>query len=131
MKIVAPMIPNLPDGVPCRVILIERDLDEILASQRDMIARRGREVDQTPARLNRLRQEYLRLIVWAKGFLAGRQSTSLMCVSRSAILGDPEKAAEAINRFLGGTLEVPRMASEVKPELNRQRGRHSTYTEGM
>ena len=70
VKIVAPMIPNLPDGVPCRVILIERDLDEILASQRQMISRRGREVEQSPARLNRLRQEYLRLIVWAKGFLA-------------------------------------------------------------
>src|SRR5580698_469506 len=30
IKIVAPMIPNLPDGVPCRVILIERDIEEIL-----------------------------------------------------------------------------------------------------
>ena len=41
VKIVAPMIPNLPDGVPCRVILIERDLDEILASQRQIISRRA------------------------------------------------------------------------------------------
>jgi len=123
VKIVAPMIPNLPDGVPCRVILIERDLEEILASQRQMIVRRGREVEQTPARLNRLRQEYLRLILWAKGFLAGRPSTSLMCVNRNAILSDPQKAAEAINRFLGGNLRVDLMAAEVKPELNRQRVR--------
>ena len=123
IKIVAPMIPNLPDGVPCRVILIERDLEEILASQRQMIARRGREVEQTPARLNRLRQEYLRLIVWSKGFLAGRPNTSLMCVNRNAILREPQKAAEALNRFLGGNLQVDRMAAEVKPELNRQRAR--------
>ena len=104
------------------VILIERDIEEILASQRQMISRRGREVEQTPARLNRLRQEYLRLIVWAKGFLAGRPSTSLMCVNRGAILRDPQRAAEALNRFLGGNLHVERMAAEVKPELNRQRG---------
>ncbi len=121
IKIVAPMIPNLPDGVPCRVILIERDLEEILASQRQMISRRGREVEQSPARLNRLRQEYLRLIVWSKGFLAGRPSTSLMCVNRAAILRDPQRAAEALNRFLGGNLQTECMAAEVKPELNRQR----------
>ena len=121
VKIVAPMIPNLPDDLPCRVILIERDIEEILASQRQMILRRGREVDETPARLNRLRQEYLRLIVWAKGFLASRPSTSLMCVNRAAILRDPRRAAEAFNRFLGGNLRTDRMAEEVKPELNRQR----------
>lgn len=120
VKIVAPMIQVLPDDVPCRVILIERDLNEILASQRQMIARRGRDLDQTPARTNRLKQEYLRLIVWAKGYLAGRAGTKLMCVDRDAVLRDPRAAAEAINRFLGGTLEVDRMAAEVKPELNRQ-----------
>jgi predicted AlkP superfamily phosphohydrolase/phosphomutase/tetratricopeptide (TPR) repeat protein len=126
VKIVAPMIPNLPDGVPCRVILIERDIEEILASQRQMISRRGREVNQTAARVNRLRQEYLRLIVWSKGFLAGRPSTSLMCVNRAAILRDPQRAAEALNRFLGGNLQVDLMAAEVKPELHRQKGSSGT-----
>lgn len=122
VKIVAPMIPNLPAGVPCRVILIERDLNEILASQSQMIVRRGREADQSPARLNRLKQEYLRLIVWVKGFLAGRPQTHLMCVDRNAILRDPAGAAEAMNRFLGGALNTERMAAEVHPELHRQRG---------
>jgi hypothetical protein len=120
------MIPNVPDGVPCRVILIERNIEEILASQRQMISRRGREMEQTPARLDRLRQEYLRLIVWAKGFLAGRPDTNLMCVNRNAILSNPQKAAEALNRFLGGTLDERRMAAEVKPQLNRQNVRPIT-----
>jgi predicted AlkP superfamily phosphohydrolase/phosphomutase/tetratricopeptide (TPR) repeat protein len=126
VKIVAPMIQYLPEGVPCRVILIERDLDEILASQRQMIARRRREVDQNPARLNRLKQEYLRLIVWAKGYLAGRPNTKLMCVDRNAILRDPQRAAEAMNRFLGSNLDVARMAAEVDPKLHRQRGGFTT-----
>jgi len=131
VKIVAPMIPNLPDGVPCRVILIERDLNDILASQRQMIARRGREVDQTPARLGRLKQEYLRLIVWSKSFLAARPATKLMCVDRGAIMRDPGTAAELINSFLGGGLNVGHMAAEVKPELDRQRGQPSTkYSTG-
>ena len=122
VKIVAPMIPNLPEGMPCRVILIERDLNAILASQREMIARRGHELAQTPARATRLKQEYLRLIVWTKGFLAARPGTKLMCVDRTAILRDPQAAAEVINLFLGGSLNVALMAAEVKPELERQRG---------
>jgi len=72
------MIQDLPDDIPCRVILIERDLNEILASQRQMIARRGREVDQTAARINRLKQEYLRLIHLGQGLFAGRPATKLM-----------------------------------------------------
>lgn len=119
IKIVAPMIQSLPEGIPCRVILIERNLDDILASQRQMIARRGRTVDQAPARVNRLKQEYLRLIVWTKGFLAGRPGTKLMCVDRNAVLRDPRRAAEAFNRFLGGNLAVDKMVAEVKPELDR------------
>jgi hypothetical protein len=121
VKIVAPMIPHLPAGVPCRVILIERDLSDILASQREMIARRGREMDVTPARMNRLRQEYLRLIVWTKGFLAGRPGTSLLCVNRNAILSNPRVAAETINRFLGGNLGVNEMSAEVRPALDRHK----------
>lgn len=120
VKIVAPLIPGLPDTVPCRVILIERDFDEILASQRQMIARRGRKVEQTPERVKRLQQEYLRLIIWTKGFLAGRPGTRLMCVNRKAVLLDPLAAADALNRFLGGNLDAPRMSREVKVELNRQ-----------
>jgi len=121
VKIVAPMIPNLPEGLSCRVVLIERDLDEILASQQQMILRRGRDVEQTEARRNRLKQEYLRMVVWTKGFLAGRPNTKLMCVDRNAVLRNPQAAAEAINRFLGGNLDVESMAGEVKPELHRQR----------
>ncbi len=120
VKIVAPMIQNLPQGIPCRVILIERNLEDILASQRKMIERRGGKSDAASARENRLKQEYLRLIVWTKGYLAGRPQTKLMCVNRNAVIGSPARAAAALNSFLGGNLSESKMAAEVKPELDRQ-----------
>jgi hypothetical protein len=120
VKIVAPLIPHLPDGIPCRVLLTERDINDIIASQRQMMLRRGRSVSETPARLARLKNEYLRLVVWTKGFLASRPGTKLLCLDRNAVIRDPRRAAEAINRFLGGNLDVDRMAGEVKPELSRQ-----------
>lgn len=120
VKIVAPLISHLPDGVACRVLLTERDINDIIASQRQMMLRRGRSVSETPARLARLKTEYLRLIVWTKGFLASRPGTKLLCLDRNAVIRDPRRAADAINRFLGGNLDVDRMAGEVKPELSRQ-----------
>ena len=41
VKIVAPLLAALPPGLPCRVILSERDLDEVLDSQERMLARRN------------------------------------------------------------------------------------------
>jgi predicted AlkP superfamily phosphohydrolase/phosphomutase/tetratricopeptide (TPR) repeat protein len=120
VKIVAPLIPHLPDGVACRVLLTERDINDIIASQRQMMLRRGRSVSETPDRLARLKNEYLRLVVWTKGFLASRPDTKLLCLDRNAVIRDPRQAAEAINRFLGGNLDVERMTAEVKPELSRQ-----------
>lgn len=120
IKIVAPLIPQLPDGVACRVLLTERNINDIIASQSQMMRRRGRSVSETPERLARLRNEYLRLVVWTKGFLASRPGTKLLCLDRNAVIRDPRRAAEAINRFLGGNLDVERMAAEVKPELSRQ-----------
>ncbi len=41
VKIVAPLLAALPHGLACRVILSERDLDEILDSQERMLVRRN------------------------------------------------------------------------------------------
>ncbi len=120
VKIVAPMIGNLPAGLPCRVILIERNLDEILASQEQMIARKANATEHTPEQRKRLRQEYLRLVIRTKAFLSKRLDTELMCLDRDTVLKNPHATAETINRFLGGQLNVPLMAVQVKPELHRQ-----------
>ena len=41
IKIIAPLLSALPPGLPCRVILCERDLDEVLDSQERMLLRRN------------------------------------------------------------------------------------------
>ena len=41
LKVVAPLVSSLPAGCNYRVLLIERDYAEILASQAKMIVRRG------------------------------------------------------------------------------------------
>jgi predicted AlkP superfamily phosphohydrolase/phosphomutase/tetratricopeptide (TPR) repeat protein len=120
VKIVAPLIPDVPLDTAMRVVFIERDLDEILASQGKMIARRGEQIADTPARRARLKDQYEKSVLRVKTFLANRPQTHLLSLDRTAVLKDPTQAADALNRFLGGGLDSARMAAEVEPSLNRQ-----------
>ncbi|HEV2447035.1 MAG TPA: tetratricopeptide repeat protein, partial [Candidatus Sulfopaludibacter sp.] len=121
VKIVAPLLSALPAGESYRVIFMERNLDEILASQAQMMARRGEAVEDTPARRARLREEYSRLVQSVRALLGGRADVEVLYLGRESVLREPRAAAEAIDRFLGGGLPVEAMAAQVKPELHRQR----------
>ena len=62
VKVVAPLVAWLPDGLRYRAIFIERDLDEVLASQAEMLRNlnAGEAVSDSPERRARLRREYAR-----------------------------------------------------------------------
>jgi len=131
VKIVAPLLPALPPEPACRVILIERDLNEILDSQAQMLLRRGENLADTPERRDRLKDAYTRTLQRAKTFLRGRKATRLLVLRRDQVLADPVRAAAEIGVFLGLEDAAARMAAEVDPRLHRQRGnpvRHRTDT---
>jgi hypothetical protein len=103
------------------VIFIERHLSEVLASQDQMLERRGEQVQHTPERQTRLCDEYSRQVQALKVLLARRPGLDVLFLKREEILRDSRAAAEAMNRFLGGTYNVAAMAAEVDPQLHRQR----------
>ena len=123
VKIVAPLLPALPEDIACRIIFVDRNLDEILASQRQMLLRSGKAPEEDPAREARLKQEYGRTVLRVRKHLANRPNTHVLHLHRNAILADPRSASAAINSFLGGTWDAEAMAAAVRPELHRQRGR--------
>jgi tetratricopeptide (TPR) repeat protein len=119
VKIVAPLLPSLPREIPCRVVFVDRNLDEILASQRRMLIRRGVSLEDSPARTERLKAEYGRAVIQANKYLKGRPGTHVLRLHRDSILRDPPAAAAAINDFLGGRLDTAAMAAAVDPSLHR------------
>jgi tetratricopeptide (TPR) repeat protein len=121
VKVVAPLLRFLPDGLPCRIVFVDRNLDEILASQRQMLINRGVKPNDTPARHARLKAEYGRIVLQAAKLLEQRPNTRLLRLHRSAVLTDPADAASKIDAFLGGGFDVGAMAAEVQPSLHRQR----------
>jgi len=122
VKIVAPLLAAIPHELPTRIILIERDLNEILDSQAQMLIRRKENLPDTAERRDLLKDAYTRTLNQVKIFLGHRPSTGLLILQRSDVLRDPQHAAAKINEFLGGHLDVAKMAAEVDPTLHRQRG---------
>ena len=112
IKIVAPLLVALPPGLPCRVILCERDLDEVLDSQERMLLRRNRP-PLTPERRRMLKAEYLRT--------QERLKTQALVIRHSDAISDPLSTAERINNYLGGALDTAKMAAAVDPALHRNR----------
>ncbi len=121
VKVVAPLLGALPPGLPCRVILVERDLDEVLDSQQRMIERRHKTVPSDPGRRSVLKAEYKRTLARVKVALLQRPATQVLSVGYRDVVSDPIAAARKIVSFLGGNFDAVSMASAVDPTLHRNR----------
>jgi len=124
IKIVAPLLPLLPLEFGYRVVFVERDLDEVLDSQRAMMARRGTS-DAADDPAMRAAFEVVLGRVWA--WFESTDRVETVRVAHRALLDQPAVVAQRIAAFVGVGTEarVEEMAAVVAPGLHRQRGRES------
>jgi len=119
VKIVSALLCHLPEGFDHRVIFMRRPMEEVLASQRTMLARLGHKASpEDDARLGRL---FARHLTEVDELLRRRPSVELLDVDYSQAVDTPRRVAERVNAFLGGGLDTARMAAAVAPDLHRQR----------
>ena len=119
VKIVAPLLGCLPQGLPCNIIFMERDGVEILASQKSMIEKLGTaKPDADEAAVAR---SYAAQLANVEKYLQLRPQTRVLPVSHAGALADPMNAAKAVAEFLGGGLNVEAMANVVDKSLYRAR----------
>jgi hypothetical protein len=119
VKMIAALLKHLPPDYAYRVVFMQRHIEEVLASQRRMLIRRGEATDTIPD--ERMASLFHRHVAQVKAWLGGQPNVSVMYVHYSDVLADPLQEAERLNRFLGGALDVQRMAAAVDPSLYRQR----------
>jgi len=120
VKVVAQLLPNLPTGRRFRVLFMERPLGEVVASQRAMLQRLGKEgAHTTDARLARA---YLNQVAQVKKLLQ-HYSGNIECLSvpYHQALEEPARTAAQVNAFLGGGLDPEAMAAAIEPTLRNQR----------
>ncbi len=120
VKIIAQLIPFLPSQFNYRVIFMERDISEVLASQRKMLQRQGK----SGGNLSdvQLHQIFERQVLEVKGVLAQRNIPTLY-VAYSDALQRPMEIAEKIQGFLRADIDVCAMAAAIAPNVHRQRSK--------
>ncbi len=125
VKIVAQLLPLLPSRLEeetsaqtYRVILVDRHLDEILASQEKMLAARNAAGSASSG--DQLRAIYGKQLTQVRHFLMQRK-IPWMTLSYESAICRPKLAAAKINRFLGGGFDESAMAAAVDPALYRER----------
>jgi hypothetical protein len=119
VKVISMLLEKLPGGYEYKVIFMRRNIEEILASQRQMLVRRGEETDKVPdEEMARMYAAHLEKI---GSWLAGRDNMDLLYVEYSDVIGNVQSWSNRINTFLGGDLDIEKMNGVVDGSLYRQR----------
>ncbi|MGH9381384.1 MAG: sulfotransferase domain-containing protein [Thermoanaerobaculia bacterium] len=118
VKIISYLLKELPRHNNYRVILLEREIGEVLASQAKMLERRG---EVNPVDDDKMAANYESL-VWRVNYLLKRSPhLETLRLRYADVVADPHGEARRINDFLGGGLDVAAMAAVVDPNLYRNR----------
>ena len=118
VKIISHLLRTLPSDVNYKVVFMRRDINEVLASQAKMLARRG-ETNETN---DQTMTELFEADVWRATYLMKKNPWfDTLIINYRDTLDDPLAQAHKINAFLGGGLDPRKMAAVVDPELYRNR----------
>jgi hypothetical protein len=118
VKIISFLLTYLPESYDYTVIFMRRDLGEIIASQNTMLDVRGAD---RGAGEDRTRAHYEQHLAQVERFLARRSCFSTLMLNYADVLANPRDEASRLNAFLGGRLDVERMARVADPALYRSR----------
>lgn len=119
VKIVAQLLPYLGGNEQYRVIFLHRNLKEVVASQRAMLARMGRAgANLTDAELMRA---YTRQLVRVQDWLRKHPEIPVLAVRYDDAVRDPSAAAARLAAFLGGPFDERSAAAAIDQSLQRQR----------
>jgi hypothetical protein len=119
VKVIAALLPYLPTDYAYRVVFMQRAMPEVLASQRQMLIRRGEDPDKIPDEvMANLFQKHLKQVdTW----IAAQANVQRLDVSYNKMLEGSNAIIVRLNEFLGGNLDVAEMALVIDPSLHRQR----------
>lgn len=117
VKVISFLLPHLPDGERYRILYLERDLRQVLASQAAMLGEPAPAGAEEAALQSAFQHAEARVKTWLE-----KQQPALLHLSHAAILADPRAAARELAAFLAMPLAIEPMAASVDRGLHRQRG---------
>lgn len=119
LKVISFLLNQLPAGQQYQVLFMRRALPEVLASQRQMLKRRGTEAQGgDDARMQQLFERHLdQVTTW----LREQPHMSVLFVDYARAVEAPAALAHEVAGFLGRPLNEGAMTTAVEQQLYRQR----------
>jgi hypothetical protein len=119
VKMIAALLKHLPGEYDYKIVFMRRNIREVLASQRQMLIRRGESANTiADDRMAELFGKHLERI---EDWITAQPNIECCYVEYADALEHPLEEAERLKQFLGDGLDVEAMASVVEPALYRQR----------
>jgi hypothetical protein len=116
-KMVSQLLYDLPATETYRVIFMERDMDEMLASQEKMLERLGRPA----APRDEIKGAFIRHLARLFEWLPTQKHIAVLKVNYNELMENPATQAKRVAEFLGGRVDAAKMADSVDPALYRNR----------
>jgi hypothetical protein len=118
VKVISQLLLSVPPARNYKLIFMERPLPEILASQEEMLRRRGKPDSVSHNALTAAFKDHLTEV---SAMLESRLDICILRVGYRRLLGDPTGHSKSIRDFLALDLNVDAMAAQVDPSLYRNR----------
>jgi hypothetical protein len=119
VKMVYRLLYDLPHDYEYRVIFTNRNMAEIMASQRAMLERTGQQgANIGDEKLVQLFEKDLKKI---DGWVREQENFSMTTIGYKDMVREPLPQCRRVNDFLGNRLDVDKMASAVDASLYRNR----------
>jgi hypothetical protein len=119
VKLISALLKHLPAEYSYKIIFMRRKIEEVLASQRQMLIRRNEPTDAVAD--EKMADLYRRHLHQVEAWLAKQPNIDVLYVTYHEVIANPSEHVQQINAFLGGGLDVDAMAASVDQGLYRQR----------
>lgn len=119
VKIISALLEHLPEDHDYKIIFMERDIKEILASQKKMLLRRNEksEIDDIA-----MQDQFEQHLAAVKFWLARQPNIEVLYAKYNAMLTNPDGYCAQIAAFLDIPVDVEKMRSIPNAQLYRNRG---------
>ena len=125
VKIVSPLVLSLPTAHCYRIVLMRRPIEEIVASQRTLLARQAKAGANLPD--ERIAELLAKQLAHTEHWLQEQPNITMITVDYHEIVMQPQTAAADVNDLLDGRLDESGMASVVDASLYREKSDTSSF----
>lgn len=123
VKVIANLLPHLPMQYNYKIVFMERNLYEVVTSQRKMLQRMGKKTQKDEVLPTRLIKSFEQTLAQVKRWAAQNPNVEVLYMNHKDVIASPFEQAIRINEFMDYQLLPELMAEVVDSKLHREKAK--------